>query len=102
MNAMGADVRSRLSAAFSGLPLQVTGQGSLFKVSASHEPISDYRNAVTSAREWEELASIALWTEGCWLAPRLHGCVSAVTTQADQNRLVDTFKRVIAADWRPS
>jgi len=102
MNAMGADLRSRLSAAFSGLPLQVTGMGSLFKVSASHEPISDYRSAVTSAREWEELASIALWTEGCFLAPRLHGCVSAVTTQADQDQLVDSFTRVIGAHWRPS
>ncbi len=53
MNAMGADVRSRLSAAFTSLSLQVT-LGSLFKVSASHEPISDYRSAVTSAVKKEE------------------------------------------------
>lgn len=102
MNNLGDQLRSRLSELVSGLPLQVTGIGSLFKISASHEPITDYRSAVASVREWEELAALALWTEGCCAAPRLHGCLSAVSTQGDIDRFVNAFTRILDPEWRPS
>ena len=38
-----------------GLPLQVTGAGSLFKVTATARTLRNYRDAATTDKRWESL-----------------------------------------------
>ena len=80
LNAGGERIRSSLGQICRGLPLQVTGAGSLFKISATPHEITDYRAAATADREWQEIASLALLNEGFLLTPSLHGCLSTATT----------------------
>jgi glutamate-1-semialdehyde 2,1-aminomutase len=95
MNALGEEVRTRLWEICDGLPLQVTGAGSLFKVTATANAIRNYRDAATSARRWEEVASLALLNEGFYLTTGLSGCVSAVTTAAQIEAFLGAFRRVV-------
>ena len=71
--------RDGLAAAARGLPLQVTGAGSLFKVTATPRALRDYRDAATADKRWEALCSLALLNEGFVLTPSMSGCVSTVT-----------------------
>ncbi|CAA9329133.1 MAG: Glutamate-1-semialdehyde 2,1-aminomutase, partial [uncultured Microvirga sp.] len=80
INASGAWVRERLSEICDGLPLQVTGAGSLFKISATGRTIRNYRDAATANKTWEQVASLAMLNEGFLLTTSFSGCVSAVTT----------------------
>ena len=95
MNAMGDYVRTSLRAAVADLPVQVDGEGSLFKISASDTKIVDYRSSLKANGAWEDTMSLALLTRGFWLTPRLHGCVSTVTTSEEIDDFVDTFKDII-------
>ncbi|RVT81691.1 aspartate aminotransferase family protein [Rhodobacteraceae bacterium CCMM004] len=95
MNAMGATVRRRLSAATAGLPLTVTGAGSLFKLTAAAGPIRDYADAAVADKEWEALASLALLNRGFVLTTGLAGCVSAVTRKDEIDALVAAIAEVL-------
>jgi glutamate-1-semialdehyde 2,1-aminomutase len=95
--ALGQYARDGLARSAAGLPLQVTGAGSLFKVTATARPLHDYRDAATSDKRWEALASLALLNEGFMLTPTMSGCVSAVTTRADVDALLAAFRKVVAA-----
>jgi glutamate-1-semialdehyde aminotransferase len=79
-----------------GLPLQVTGAGSLFKITAVGRKIRNYRDAAASDKAWETTASLALLNEGFMLTPTLSGCVSAVTTEADVDRFIAAFAGIVA------
>ena len=92
---LGAHARESLGAAVSGLPLQVTGAGSLFKVTATSRPLRDYRDAATTDRRWEALCSLALLNEGFVMTPTLSGCVSLVSTRADVDALVAAFRDIV-------
>lgn len=94
---LGAHVRAGLVDAVRGLPLQVTGAGSLFKVTATARTIRDYRDAATADRRWEALCSLALLNEGFVLTPQLSGCVSTVTTRAEVDALVAAFRAIVRA-----
>jgi glutamate-1-semialdehyde 2,1-aminomutase len=94
---LGAYAREALASAVSGLPLQVTGAGSLFKVTATARPLRDYRDAATTDRRWEALCSLALLNEGFVLTPSLSGCVSLVSTRAHVDALVAAFRSVVRA-----
>jgi len=85
INATGARVRARLGEICEGLPLTVTGEGSLFKVTATPGPIRNYRDSVRADMDWERLASLALLAEGHFLTTNLAGCVSTVTTDAPRS-----------------
>lgn len=92
INALGASVRQRLGKICDGLPLQVTGAGSLFKITATNRPIRNYRDAATANKKWEQVASLALLNEGFLLTNSMSGCVSAVTTAEE----VDAFLGAVA------
>jgi glutamate-1-semialdehyde 2,1-aminomutase len=96
MNALGDYARERLAAATRGLPLQVTGAGSLFKVTATSRPIRDYRDAATADKAWESACSLALLNEGFVLTPTMSGCLSLATTRGDVDALLSAFESVIA------
>ncbi|MBL8836614.1 MAG: aspartate aminotransferase family protein [Alphaproteobacteria bacterium] len=95
--ATGADIRTRLAKVCSGLPLQVTGAGSLFKITATDRQIRSYRDAVTADRAWEELASLDLINRGFLTTTQLQGCVSAVTTPAQIDGLVAGIEALVRA-----
>lgn len=96
--ALGAYARERLADACTGLPLQVTGAGSLFKVTATPHRLRDYRDAATADRRWEALCSLALLNAGFVLTPTLSGCVSLVSTRDDVDALADAFARIVRGD----
>jgi glutamate-1-semialdehyde 2,1-aminomutase len=96
-DAAGEKIRSRLREMCAGLPIQVTGDGSLFKISATAEEITDYRTAATADREWQEIAAMALLNEGFLFAPSLHGCVSTATTDDHVESFLGAFASVLGA-----
>lgn len=97
MAELGATLRHGLREIVSGLPLQVTGTASLFKITALGRTIRNYRDAVAADREWEKTASLALYNEGFLLTPSLAGCVSAVSSVDEVQRFLSAFRRV--AHW---
>jgi len=97
MNALGDYARKRLAGAVQGLPLQVTGAGSLFKVTATARPIRNYRDAATTDKAWESACSLALLNEGFVLTPTMSGCISYVTKREHVDALVSAFEAVVAS-----
>jgi len=95
--ALGDHVRRGLAEIARGMPLQITGAGSLFKVTATARTVRDYRDAATADKRWEALCSLALLNEGYVLTPSLSGCVSLVTTRAEVDGLLAAFRRVVGA-----
>jgi glutamate-1-semialdehyde 2,1-aminomutase len=95
IGALGAHVRQRLAAITEALPLQVTGAGSLFKITATARPIRNYRDAATHDKAWESTASLALLNAGFLMTPTLSGCVSAVTTREELDGFLDAFERIV-------
>jgi glutamate-1-semialdehyde aminotransferase len=97
LNELGDYARRGFADAVRGLPLQVTGAGSLFKVSATDRPVRNYRDAATSDRSWEAACSLALLNEGFMLTPTMSGCISLVSTRTHVDALLAAFRGVIAA-----
>jgi glutamate-1-semialdehyde 2,1-aminomutase len=95
INAMGAEVRRRLTEIVAGLPITITGAGSLFKINATAVPVTDYRSAVTVDAAWEKLVSQLLLIDGFMLTPTLHGCVSTVTERTHVERFLDAFAAIV-------
>jgi glutamate-1-semialdehyde 2,1-aminomutase len=95
IGALGAHVRERLAVLADGLPLQVTGAGSLFKITATARAIRNYRDAAANDKAWERTASLALLNAGFLLTPTLSGCVSAVTTREELDGFLDAFAHIV-------
>lgn len=94
-NARGEEIRRRLRGICDGLPLRVTGAGSLFKVNATEAEITDYRGTVTADHEWERIASLALLNEGIFLTPSLQGCLATSTTDEQVERFLAAFETLV-------
>ena len=95
MNSQAERLRSGLTKAVEGLPLQISGTGSLFKINASDRPIVDYRGTMNANLLWEEVLAMALLTDGFFLTPRVQGCISAVTTSAEVDALIAKVSALI-------
>lgn len=95
MNRIGDHIRQGLKTLFDGLPVSVTGAGSLFKINATDTPVRDYRSALTADKEWERLLSLDLLNEGFLLTSSLQGCVSTATTEDDADALLAAVRRVV-------
>lgn len=94
--ALGSYTRAGLAAAARALPLQVTGAGSLFKVTATARQLRNCRDAATTDKRLESLCSLALLNEGFMLTPQMSGCVSTVTTKAHVDALLTAFREIVA------
>ena len=88
-------MRQHLSEACLGMPLQVTGAGSLFKVNATSCEIKDYRDSLTADKEWERIASLAMLNEGFMVTQSMQGCVSTETTAYEVNSFIDVFSTLL-------
>jgi glutamate-1-semialdehyde 2,1-aminomutase len=94
INVLGAYLRRELARICEGLPLQVTGAGSLFKVTATDRPIRNYRDAATTDKKWEQVASMALLNEGFLLTTTMSGCVSTATSRDEADAFLAAFQRI--------
>jgi len=95
LNATAEQLRSDLRTGCTGMPVQVTGTGSLFKITATSTELTNHRAMLTADRAWEELMSLALLTEGFLLTPALQGCLSTATTPEQIGAFVQTFERLL-------
>ncbi len=82
-----------------GIPAQVTGEGSLFKIHFTEETLIDSRAAHTSDRNLERLFFLYALNRGVFINSLARGCLSTVTRQAEIDPLLeigDNFFREIA------
>ena len=77
---LGDTLRARINAAFaaSGVPAQVTGLGSLFRLHPTSAPIRDYRSSYPTAAGKQEIQAIhlAMLSRGILLTPNCSGALS--------------------------
>ena len=97
MNALGSELRSKLSAVFDEfeVPAQVTGIGSLFGIHFTSEQIRDYRSVVRSDGTMRRALFTGLLNEGVLLQTGAAGAMNSLTETADIDTLVDATRRVV-------
>jgi glutamate-1-semialdehyde 2,1-aminomutase len=98
LNRMGDALRADISEqiARKGLPAQVTGIGSFFRLHLKTTPISDYRSCFASPSEKRALAKIhlAALERGCLLTP---GCSGALATPMKDGDIGDVAAAIADA-----
>ena len=97
MNALGGELRAKLSAVFDEfeIPAQVTGIGSLFGIHFTSEQIRDYRSVVHSDQTMRKALFTGLLNEGILLQTGTAGAMNSLTTTDDIDSLVDATRRVV-------
>ena len=97
MNALGGELRAKLSAVFDEfeVPAQVTGVGSLFGIHFTSEEITDYRTVVRGDQAMRQALFVGLLNEGILLQSGAAGAMNSLTSEADIDTLVDGTRRVI-------
>ena len=96
LNATTERLRQDLGAICAGMPLRISGTGSLFKITATSADLVDHRAMLTADRHWQELLSLALLAEGFLLTPGLQGCLSTATTVQQIEAFLETVRRLLA------
>ena len=98
LNGMGAQLREMLNDRLlrRGLPAQVTGMGSLFRLHPKRTPISDYRSCFPSSAEKQAVARIqfALLERGFLLTPN---CSGALSTPMSETHVEDLAAAIVEA-----
>jgi len=79
-------------------PGQVTGFGSLFWIHWTKKRLTDYRSRVPVDAERPLRTFMGLLNDGVLLTQRGLGCCSLAMTDADVDRFLESFGRVIAKD----
>jgi glutamate-1-semialdehyde 2,1-aminomutase len=97
MNALGEMLRQKLRAVFDELEVeaQVTGIGSMFGIHFTADEIVDYRDVVHSDHTMMKAVFTGLLNERVLLQTACHGALSALTTEAEVDELVDAIRRVV-------
>ena len=97
MNALGGELRAKLSAVFDEfeVPAQVTGVGSLFGIHFTSEEITDYRTVVRGDQSMRQTLFVGLLNEGILLQGGTAGAMNSLTSESDIDTLVDGTRRVI-------
>ena len=97
MNALGGELRAKLSAVFDEfeVPAQVTGIGSLFGIHFTSEEIRDYRSVVRADGTMRKALFTGLLNEGILLQTGAAGAMNSLTATEDIDTLVDATRRVV-------
>lgn len=98
LNELGEAVRSRLNELFrrTGFEAQVTGQGSLFRILMSSQPVVDYRSTMVGPEQSALYADlyVGLLARGIAMTNTGLGCTSMPMTMREVDRMVDAVE-----DW---
>lgn len=94
LNRNGERLRERLADVgdASSLPVTVTGDGSLFQVHFTDDPVTDAASS-TAGDERAERLFLAMHNEGIYLAPRGMGNLSTPMGEDDLDAFVEAFER---------
>lgn len=99
IDGLGQRTRVGLTRIFeqTGFPGQVTGVGSVFRISGHRRPISDYRSCFHSPSEDKLVQDLqaALIGEGCHISGKGMGFFATVMTEADVDLFLESVTRAI-------
>lgn len=97
LDALGERLRRRANAAFeaAGEPAQLTGDGSLFRILLTPEPIVDYRSSQRGKAPSERMARLhlSLLDEGIIVSRDGLGCLSTPMSEAEVDQFVGALER---------
>ena len=102
LNQRGNDFRVRLQTLGDryGVPMQVTGAGSLFGIHWSAEPVTDYRGSARANKSLSYKFFLHALNDGLFFTTRGGGCLSMPMTETEMGAFLDVlegFLRKIAA-----
>jgi glutamate-1-semialdehyde 2,1-aminomutase len=99
LDALGARLRSRATAAFAaaGVPGQLTGDGSLFRILLTASPVTDYRSSLAGALPASRMARLhrLLLEEGIIVSTSGLGCLSTPMGEDEVDAFVAALERVL-------
>jgi glutamate-1-semialdehyde 2,1-aminomutase len=97
MSDLGDSLRGRLQAVFDELDVdaQVTGVTSLWGVHFTTEQIADYRSVQRADADMTTRLFTAMLNEGVLLQVRGGGALSALTTEAEVDTLIEAYRNAI-------
>jgi glutamate-1-semialdehyde 2,1-aminomutase len=100
LDRLGELLRRQATAVFAaaGLPGQLTGDGSLFRILLTAGPVVDYRSSLAGAAPADSLARLhrALLDEGVIVSAAGLGCLSTPMTEATVGEIVAALERAVA------
>jgi glutamate-1-semialdehyde 2,1-aminomutase len=99
LNTAGDRLRARLHdlGVRAGVPLQVTGIGSLFKIHFSAAPVRDYRSAQQASQLLEKALFLFGLNRGLFLSPGGRCCLSTAMGDSELETVLATVEEFLAA-----
>jgi len=99
LDQLGATLRGRLGDVFRarGVPGQVTGEGSLFRLLFTDRPLRQYRDVDQAAEAEMEALFLALFDAGVLVHTNGLGCLSTPMTERELEELAGALDRALAA-----
>ena len=97
LNLRGESLRHQIRVAFedAGLPVQVTGLGSLFAIHLTPQPVKGYRDTMRANADLRHRIFLGLFNEGVLIDPRGVGCLSTAIGEAEIERFIDALRGVL-------
>ena len=99
LDALGERLRTRATAAFAaaGVPGQLTGDGSLFRILLTATPVTDYRSSLAGALPGDRMARLhrLLLEEGVIVSTSGLGCLSTPMGEEQVDAFVAALDRVL-------
>jgi glutamate-1-semialdehyde 2,1-aminomutase len=97
LNRRGESLRQQIRMAFedAGLPVQVTGLGSLFALHLTSQPVKSYRDTMGADADLRHRIFLGLFKEGVLIDPRGVGCASVAIGEAEIDYFVDALRTVL-------
>jgi glutamate-1-semialdehyde 2,1-aminomutase len=94
LNQAGAEFRQRIQRLCSryGVPVQVTGEGSLFGIHWSTDPVTDYRSAQRSNKSLSYKFFLHTLNSGIFFTGRGGGCLSVPMTDTEMGAFLDVLE----------
>jgi glutamate-1-semialdehyde 2,1-aminomutase len=102
LNAQAATLRDDLGSAFqaAGVPVQVTGLGSLFGLHLTERPVRSYRDTLGARADLRHQIFLGLYNEGILIDPRGVGNISTATGPGEVEQLLSGLRAVLARATR--
>jgi glutamate-1-semialdehyde 2,1-aminomutase len=104
LNRMGDRLRAELRRVFdeAGVPVAITGLGSLFGIHLTDRAVRTVRDAVESDAAMRHRIFLGLYNEGILLDPRGVGTLSTAIGEREVEQLLDALRRVLARLGSPA